>query len=119
MVGAEHAVLGISRPHAALQLLEAAQVNRTERLDVHLCSHPPCWSLTAPPPGQLGGGASSRPLTGEVAGRVRTGAAEITAPNALHYTTATAIFSCRDTQQACAAQPRVSRGHVTKKGHVT
>ena len=35
MVGAEHAVLGVAGLHAALKLLEAALVDRTERLDVH------------------------------------------------------------------------------------
>src|SRR5918999_4300004 len=37
VVGAEDAVLGFARLHAALQLLEAALVDGAERLDVHAC----------------------------------------------------------------------------------
>src|SRR5918999_2852501 len=37
VVGAEDAVLGFARLHAALQLLEAALVDGAERLDVHGC----------------------------------------------------------------------------------
>jgi hypothetical protein len=35
MVGAEHAVTRVARGHAPLELLEAALVNRAERLDRH------------------------------------------------------------------------------------
>ncbi len=35
MVGAEDAELGVARAHAALELLEAALVDRPERLDLH------------------------------------------------------------------------------------
>jgi hypothetical protein len=35
MVGTEDAVLGVACGHTSLQLLEAAVVDRAERLDVH------------------------------------------------------------------------------------
>jgi hypothetical protein len=35
MIGAENAILGLARDHAALELLEAALVDDAERLDLH------------------------------------------------------------------------------------
>jgi len=50
MVGAQHAVVCVASFHAALQLLQAALIDWTKRLDVHRCSHLAWWLLRA---GQL------------------------------------------------------------------
>src|SRR5690348_775578 len=65
MVGAEDADLGVARLHAPLELVEAPLVDGAECLDrAHLPPSILSWDgswkpRAAPPPGRLGGGASS------------------------------------------------------------